>query len=79
MLAEEAGIQLAGDSEHSKRVSLGAQLRKHRDQVIGDYRITSPRKVQGASRWQLVPRMSLVSLSESPSPKLKEAEKNHNG
>ncbi len=79
LLAEEAGIQLAGDSDHAKRISLGTQLRQHRDQVIGEYCITSPRKVQGASRWQLVPRMSLVSLSESSDPKLKKVEKNHHG
>ena len=35
LLAEEAGLQLAGDSDHSKRISLGTQLRQHRDQVIG--------------------------------------------
>ncbi len=79
LLAEEAGLQLAGHTEHSKLVSLGTQLRQHRDQVIGEYRITSPRKVQGASQWQLVPTVSLVSLGESSDPKLKEVEKNHNG
>ena len=77
--SEEVGLQLAGDSKHSKRISLGTQLRQRRDQVIEGYRITSSGKVQGALQWQLVPRMSLVSLSESPSPKLKKVEKNHNG
>ncbi len=78
-LAEEEGLQLGGDTDHSKRISLGTQLRQHRDQVIGEYRITSPRKVQGASQWQLVPTVSLVSLGESPNPNLKNVGKNQNG
>jgi len=77
-LAEEAGLQLGGDKDHSKRVSLGTQLRQHRDQVIGEYRITSAGKAQGALQWQLVPTVSLMSLSESPDPNLKKVEKNHN-
>jgi len=79
LLAEEAGLQFGGDTEHSKRVSLGTQLRQHRDQIIGEYRITSAGKAQGALQWQLVPTVSLMSLSESPDPNLKNVGKNHNG
>ena len=52
-LALESGLEISGYEDHAKKVSLGSQLARHRDQVIGGYRITSPRRVQGAARWRL--------------------------
>ena len=53
-LAVKAGLELKGYEEHAQRVSLGMQLRQHRDQIIGRYRIASAGTLQGAARWKLV-------------------------
>jgi len=54
LLAVEAGLELKGYEDHAQRVSLGMQLRQHRDQIIGGYRIVSAGKIQGAARWKLI-------------------------
>jgi hypothetical protein len=53
-LAVKAGLELKGWDDHAQRVSLGMQLRQHRDQIIGGYRIVSAGKIQGAARWKLI-------------------------
>ena len=48
-----SGLEISGESDHSRKVSLGSQLSRHRDQVIGGYRVTQARRVKRAARWRL--------------------------
>ena len=66
-LALESGIELNGYTEHAQRVSLGSQLTRHRDQVIGKYQINPAGKIQGATLWKLV--STLASVGESSESK----------
>ena len=54
LLALEAGIELNSDNERGQRVSLGMQLNQHRDQVIGQHRITLAGRVRRAAVWRLL-------------------------
>ena len=52
-LALESGLAISGETDQARKVSLGSQLARHRDQVIGGYRLTQARRVKRAVRWQL--------------------------
>ena len=54
LTAVEAGLELKGFDDHAQRVSLGMQLRQHRDQIIGRYRIVWAGTLQGAAQWKLI-------------------------
>ena len=52
-LALESGLAISGETDQARKVSLGSQLSRRRDQVIGGYRITQARRVKRAARWRL--------------------------
>lgn len=67
-LALDTGIELKGEGNHARRVSLGMQINQHRDQVLGLYRIVLAGRVRGAAEWQLLATQSslpLVAASET--------------
>ena len=45
-LALASGLEISGDSDHARKVSLGSQLSRHRDQVVGGYREVLPNRCQ---------------------------------
>ena len=53
-IAVDSGIELAGETDHARKVSLGKKLTERRDQVIGDYRIQRAGEAQRAALWKLV-------------------------
>ena len=53
-IAVESGIELAGETDHARKVSLGKRLTERRDQVIDDYRIQRAGEAQRAALWKLV-------------------------
>ncbi len=54
IIAVDSGIELAGETDHARKVSLGKKLTERRDQVIGDYRIQRAGEAQRAALWKLV-------------------------
>jgi hypothetical protein len=48
------GLDLGKGNERAQKTSFGVQLNKHRDQVIGEYRIAFTREVQRVKRWRLI-------------------------
>ena len=53
-IAVDSGIELAGETDHARKVSLGKRLTERRDQVIGDYRVQRAGEAQRAVLWKLV-------------------------
>ena len=53
-IAVESGIDLAGETDHARKVSLGKQLTERRDQVIDDFRIQRAGEAQRAALWKLL-------------------------
>ena len=53
-IAVDSGIELAGETDHARKVSLGKKLTERRDQVIYDYRIQRAGEAQRAALWKLV-------------------------
>ena len=53
-IAVDSGIELAGETDHARKVSLGKKLTERRDQVIDDYRIQRAGEAQRAALWKLV-------------------------
>ena len=49
-----SGIDMAGETDHARKVSLGKKLTERRDQVIDDYRIQRAGEAQRAALWKLV-------------------------
>ncbi|MCZ6623585.1 MAG: hypothetical protein O7B35_05055 [Deltaproteobacteria bacterium] len=54
-LALESGIEITGNTDQARRVSFGVQLRRHRDQVIGQFKILRSGQVNHAIQWKLEP------------------------
>jgi len=52
-LALASGIDLKGKDDQARRISLGMQMNRRRDQVIGGYRIVMAGKVKRAIQWKL--------------------------
>ena len=52
-IATQSGIELAGETDHARKVSMGRQLTQRRDQVIGDYRIQRAGQARRAALWRL--------------------------
>ncbi len=52
-IAVEGGIDLADETAHARKVSLGRRLTERRDQVIGEYRIQRAGQAQRAVLWRL--------------------------
>ena len=53
-IAVDSGIELAGETDHARKVSMGKKLTERRDQVIDDYRIQRAGEAQRAALWKLV-------------------------
>ena len=53
-IAVDSGIEMAGETDHARKVSLGKRLTERRDQVIGEYRIQRAGEAQRAALWKLV-------------------------
>ncbi len=52
-VAVQSGIEMAGETDHARKVSLGKKLTERRDQVIDDYRIQRAGEAQRAALWKL--------------------------
>ena len=53
-IAVDSGIDMAGATDHARKVSMGKKLTERRDQVIDDYRIQRAGEAQRAVLWKLV-------------------------
>jgi len=53
-VAVDSGIELSGETDHARRVSLGKKLTERRDQVIDEYRIQRAGEAQRGALWKLV-------------------------
>ena len=53
-IAVDSGIDMAGETDHARKVSLGKKLTERRDQVIDEYRIQRAGEAQRAALWKLV-------------------------
>jgi len=52
-IAVDSGIEMAGETDHARKVPLGRQLTQHRDQVIEECRIQRAGEAQRAALWKL--------------------------
>lgn len=48
------GFDFGRGTERSQRTTFGSQLKKKRDQVVGEYRIAHTRVVHNAMKWRLI-------------------------
>jgi putative DNA primase/helicase len=55
-------------NERGQRTTLGRQLKKRRDQVIGDYRIEAAGSVNNAALWRLSMISTSATLNPAPPP-----------
>ena len=53
-IAVDSGIDMAGETDHARKVSLGKKLTERRDQVIDDDRIQRAGEAHRAALWKLV-------------------------
>ena len=52
-VAVDCAIDLAGETDHARKISLGSQLTQQRDRVVAGYRIVRAGKAQRAALWKL--------------------------
>ena len=52
-LALESGVELSGGTEKAQKVSLGMQLGRKRDTVMGDFRLVQVERRRGSAIWRL--------------------------